>query len=208
MSTTPQDCAACGNPGADVSCGSDGIICRRCNDVRPWHQVKADIFARKASQPQPIPEEMRPGWSPHIGQRVRVKSTAGHYTRMHELKVGAVLEFRAHAGAGDVELKREGVLYYAALTDLEPADALADRLDSVIEAQREVNRPDPYDGWDVDGDESVRNCTDQKPQNIAARARLIAALAAEQTDLAKKFQPRFPAEGRSCRVYRSNGRGQ
>ncbi len=50
-------CAACGIPGATVSCGSDGVICKNCNDVRPWSRVLADIHARRNVARGIVPEE-------------------------------------------------------------------------------------------------------------------------------------------------------
>lgn len=66
-------------------------------------------------------------------------------------------------------------------------------------------KPDPYKRAREEGgdDDLDRMATDSLPANQAARARNIAALAAE---LRKPVGARFPPESRSCRVYRRNDR--
>lgn len=172
-----------------------------------WSQIEPE--------PQPIPEEMRPGaWVPRVGALIRLRSCKVDCIPSSE--AGAVGRLVTDEGTPDNPYWRakfpSGNSWCVSVSNMEPADALADRLDSVIEAQREVNRPDPYadertgryGGSDLGHEEVVAELTAKLPANVEARKKLIAALAAEQTDLAKKFQPRFPAEGRSCRVYRSN----
>jgi hypothetical protein len=85
------------------------------------------------------------------------------------------------------------------------------------EEQREALKVDKYaehrsslaarivaEGWGG-GTENLEQVTARYTENSqpGARDRLVAALAAE---LRKPFEPRFPPESRSCRVYRSNDR--
>jgi hypothetical protein len=216
-----------------------------------------------ASQPQPIPEEMRPGaWVPKVGELLRCVSKHPAWGSAFEIgKVYRVTGFSETRQFPKFAHTGECIGYD--ISHFEPADALADRLDSVIEAQRapcgcragclgyvcgfnpmpiqkQAKRhdlvaagkmADPY--WQHQHDlalklqdtgflppdgqhrESLDHYTRLSMEaldtgaNMAdkvntRRARLIDALAAEQTDMAKKFQPRFPAEGRSCRVYKEN----
>jgi hypothetical protein len=59
-------------------------------------------------------------------------------------------------------------------------------------------RTGPYGGDDLGHEAVVAALTVALPANIEARKRNVAALAAE---LRKPFEPRFPPEGRSDRVY-------
>ena len=74
------------------------------------------------------------------------------------------------------------------------------------EEQREAlsrERTGPYGGDDLGHETVVAAMTQALPANVEARKRMVAALARE---LDRPVAVRFPPEGRSCRVYRSNER--
>lgn len=155
----------------------------------------------EASQPQPFPEEKCALCDSDCGEKVIRRGTLRSCSSCF-VKVDC-LDFirRAHAKGS--------------------RNAASGSLDSVIEEQREVNAAtqpkrsdlvaagklaDPYTARDTPAERMAYELQSNSDVLEGRRARLIAALAAEQTDMAKKFQPRFPAESRSCRVYERNRR--
>jgi hypothetical protein len=206
---SPPDAPNCGKAQASVNRG----LC-----------MYRDSAAFKASQPQPIPEEMRQvAWVPKVGELVRVKCDDGAHCRGFVGRVTNAFNERLSAVCGDKHVVEVlGISHF--LDDLEPADALADRLDSIIGAQREVSeselppsfRTDPYkahrtkllerliaDGHSADEPElmvasamATEDTTVDRwsPKKPTNRDRLIAALAAE---LDRPAPVRFPHPGRN-----------
>lgn len=75
----------------------------------------------------------------------------------------------------------------------------AEAQSSVAPAVEETGQPDVYTAHRLSrSDETARELTDARAGNVEARARLVAALAKE---LDRPVPVRFPAEGRSDRVF-------
>ncbi len=130
-------CAACGIPGAAVSCGSDGVICKNCNDVRPWSQVQADIHARRtAAAPSPVYGD-KPS-----GCRVLPLPANDPYLDHNEKLVGRLIsDARFTAGKTVDQLVSESMLIEDNAPDLWKGEKTTPRERLAAALAKEMGRP-------------------------------------------------------------------
>ena len=178
--------------GADINDGAKNHSYTAA-EVRAWPEMKAKLTHRMFSAPSELSVAV---WISHDLTSIKSVGVWGPDAAMHD--------------KNKAQVARGLCMYREQLSDaLSPGRALTE--DGSVRVNEEQAEALTFRGIDPASDaepefkvechkfndEHARKLTDTLPANVAARARNIAALAAE---LSTPVTPRFPAEGRSDRA--------